>query len=122
MEENKNNVLKQALERRTGDGLPSNFNHHTMNRIRLEAARRHKRYKMISWCWLISGSLFLLGLGIYILVFYLKINFREYVPRIEYTQPATDMIVFYWYIAALVLILLGLDHWIRRYRRKVQDK
>lgn len=116
--EEKNNMLKQALERRMSDGLPSNFNYHTMNRIRLEAARQHKRHRMISWCWLILGSLFLLGLGIYIPAFYLKTNFREYMPQIENTQPVTDLIVFYWYIAVLVLILLGLDHWIRSYRRK----
>jgi hypothetical protein len=119
MEENKNNALKQALERRMSDGLPSNFNYQMMNRIRLEAAKRHKQYKVISWCWLILGSLSLLGLGIYIPVFYLEIDIREYMLRIENTQPVTDLIAFYWYIAVLVLILLGLDHWMRKKIRSV---
>jgi hypothetical protein len=122
MEENKNNALKQALERRVSEDLPSNFTHYMMNRIRLDAAGRHKRYKIISWCWLISGSLFLLGLGVYMLVFYLGVDFRKYTPRTGDAQPVTDLIAFYWYIAVLALILLGLDHWMRRYRRKAMDK
>ena len=122
MEENRNNALKQALERRMGDGLPSNFNYRMMDRIRSEAARRHKRYKIISWCWLILGSLFILGLGIYIPAFYPELDIREYMHQIEKTQPATDLVAFYWYIAVLVLILLGLDHWMRWYRKKAMDK
>lgn len=120
--ENKDNMLKQAMERRVNSCLPSNFNYQMMNKIRLEAARQHRRRKVVSWCWLIAGVLFLLGLGAYILMFYMDVSLMDYMPRKESIQPATDLISFYWYIAMLVLILLGLDHWMRWYRRKAMDK
>jgi hypothetical protein len=121
MDEHKNNALKQALERRISGGLPSNFNYHMMNRIRLEAARQHRRRKIIGWCWMILGSLFILGFGLYILVFYLEVDFMEYMFWEEYLPPYTDLILFYWFIAVLVLILLGLDYWMRSYWRKTMD-
>ena len=120
--ENKDNMLKQAMERRTNSCLPSNFNYQMMNKIRLEAARQHRRRKVVSWCWLIAGALSLLGLGAYMLVPYMKVDLMEHMPREESILPSTDLIAFYWYIAVLVLILLGLDYWMRWYRRKALDK
>jgi len=120
--ENKDNMLKQAMERRVNSCLPSNFNYQMMNKIRLEAATQHRRRKVVSWCWLIAGALSLLGMGVYILVFYLKVSLTDFIPMKESIKPATDLIAFYWYIAVLVLILLGLDHWMRWYRRKAMDK
>jgi H+/Cl- antiporter ClcA len=121
MDGHKNKALKQALERRISGGLPSNFNYHMMDRIRLEAVRQHRRRKIISWCWLIFGSLLILGLGLYVLAFYLGVDFKEYIPRKECLPPYTDLILFYWYIAVLVLILLGLDYWMRSHRRKTKE-
>lgn len=115
---NKDNMLKQAIDRRVNSSLPSNFNYQMMNKIRLEAAKQHRRRKVISWCWLIAGSLFLLGLGVYILVAYLEVDFMNYIPQKESIQPVVDVIAFYWYIAILVLVLLGFDYWMRWYRRK----
>jgi len=120
--ENNDNMLKQAMERRANSCLPSNFNYQMMNKIRLEAAKQHRRRKVVSWCWLIAGALSLLGLGVYIPASYLEVSLVDYMPRKESIQPNTDLIGFYWYIAVLVLILLGLDHWMRWYRRKALDK
>ena len=116
------NMLKQAMERRANSCLPSNFNYQMMNKIRLEAVKQHRRRKVVSWCWLIAGALSLLGLGAYMLVAYMKVDLMEYMLREESIQPSTDLIAICWYIAVLVLILLGLDHWMRWYRRKTLDK
>ncbi|MDR3117827.1 MAG: hypothetical protein LBU44_00120 [Mediterranea sp.] len=122
MEKSKNNALKQALGRRMGDGLSSNFSYQTMNRIRLAAAGRHRRYKIISWCWLAAGSLFMLGLGVQIPAFYPEFNIREYMPQVENPQLTIELIAFYGYIAVPVLILLVLDHWMRWHRGKTMSK
>lgn len=120
--EKKDNILKQAIERRANSSLPSNFNYRMMNRVRIEAVKRYRLRKTIGWCCLISGSLFLLGLGIYALVACLDVSLTEYIPQAEGCKPSADLIAFCWYIAALVWILLGLDHWMRRHRRKAMDK
>lgn len=120
METGKNNYpeLKKALEIRAGSGLPSNFNYRMMGRIRLEAERRKKRHWLISWVALILASLLLIGFGAYMLMPYVEFDVMDYLPQIERTQSSSELAIFYWYIASLILILLGFDYWMRKRKRK----
>lgn len=119
METKKDNhiALKKALEIRTGNGLPSNFNYRMMNRIRLEADRQKKRRRFTSWVCLILGTLSLLGIGAYVLVEYMEFNLMHYLPKIE-KMPFNELAAFYCYIALLIFVLLGFDYWMRKRRRK----
>lgn len=114
--------LKKALEIRTGNGLPSNFNYRMMDRIRLEAERQKKRRRLISWLSLIVASVSLIGFGAYVLIVYLEFNIMHHLPQMEKTQSTGELISFYWYIASLILVLLGLDYCVRRYRRKTTQE
>ena len=51
--------------------------------------------------------------GIYFLFFYLNINFIDYLPQTDVRQDSS-LLKFYVYIASLVLILLGIDSWLRK--------
>ncbi|WP_303014137.1 hypothetical protein [uncultured Bacteroides sp.] len=112
-EEIMESALKQALERRQGRGLSSNFPYRMMERVRAEAEKRKKRNVRIGWAALLASSLSLLGLGVYFLFFYLDIRFTDYLPQADERQDA-PLLEFYVYIALLALFLLAVDYWLRR--------
>lgn len=113
IEDNMRSALKQALERRQVERLSSNFSYRMMRHIRLEAEKQRKRKAKISWVALLTSVLALLGLGIYFLFFYVDINFADYLPQTDVRSEA-PLLKFYIYIALLVLILLGVDYWLRK--------
>ena len=113
IEDNMRSALKQALERRQVERLSSNFSYRMMGHIRLEAKKQRKRKAKISWVALLTSVLALLGLGIYFLFFYVDINFADYLPQTDVRSEA-PLLKFYIYIALLVLLLLGVDYWLRK--------
>ncbi|MBD3587793.1 MULTISPECIES: hypothetical protein [Bacteroides] len=113
IEDNMRSALKQALERRQMERLSSNFSYRMMGHIRLEAEKQRKRKAKISWVALLTSVFALLGLGIYFLFFYVDINFADYLPQTDVRSEA-PLLKFYIYIALLVLILLGVDYWLRK--------
>ena len=105
METNKKhteNALKQALRRRQPGRLPSNFNYRMMEQIRLEAEKQQKRKERVMLCGMIAG------------VFKLEFNFKEYLSGMDFSHADSSLLAFYSYIATLVLLLLGLDYWLRK--------
>ena len=73
--ENTGNMLKQALERRQTERLSSNFSYRMMERVHQEAEKQTKRKTRIGWAALLISALALVGLGVYVLTFYLEFNF-----------------------------------------------
>lgn len=116
------NALKKALEKREIGGLPSNFSYRMMEKVRLEAEKKRRKQKVMIWASLISASLAILGLLVYVLFFYLEFNIADYMPEVEITTPSGPLVGFYWYIGSLVGLLLGLDYWVRNKRRKLQEQ
>ena len=117
MEANKKcteNALKQALRKRQLGNLPSNFNYRMMEQVRLEAEKQRKRKERTMLCGMILGILLLIGMAVYTLVFKLEFNLKECLSRVDWSDTASPMMVFYSYIATLVLLLLGLDYWLRK--------
>lgn len=114
IKDNRSSALKQALERRQTEELASNFSYRMMERVRLEAEKQKKRRASIVWVALLVSVLSLLGLGVYALVFYLNFSFADYLPQMNYICQDTTLLIFYLYIALLVLVLLGIDYWLRK--------
>ena len=102
--ENTGNMLKQALERRQTERLSSNFS---------EAEKQTKRKTRVGWAALLISALALVGLGVYVLTFYLEFNFADVMPQMNVRQDSS-LFGFYVYIALLALVLLGLDYWLRK--------
>ena len=92
----------------------SNFNYRMMEQIRLEAEKQQKRKERVMLCGMIAGILLLLGVGVYTLVFKLEFNFKEYLSGMDFSHADSSLLAFYSYIATLVLLLLGLDYWLRK--------
>ena len=107
-------ALKQALRKRQPGNLPSNFNYRMMEQVRLEAEKQRKRKERTMLCGMILGILLLIGMAVYTLVFKLEFNLKECLSRVDWSDTASPMMVFYSYIATLVLLLLGLDYWLRK--------
>lgn len=111
--ENTGNMLKQALERRQTERLSSNFSYRMMERVHQEAEKQTKRKTRIGWAALLISALALVGLGVYVLTFYLEFNFADVMPQMNVWQDSS-LFAFYVYIALLALVLLGLDYWLRK--------
>ena len=80
----------------------------------LEAEKQQKRKERVMLCGMIAGILLLLGVGVYTLVFKLEFNFKEYLSGMDFSHADSSLLAFYSYIATLVLLLLGLDYWLRK--------
>ena len=113
IKENTGNMLKQALERRQTERLSSNFSYRMMERVHQEAEKQTKRKTRIGWAALLISALALVGLGVYVLTFYLEFNFADVMPQMNVRQDSS-LFAFYVYIALLALVLLGLDYWLRK--------
>ena len=111
--ENTGNMLKQALERRQTERLSSNFSYRMMERVHQEAEKQTKRKTRVGWAALLISALALVGLGVYVLTFYLEFNFVDVMPQMNVRQDSS-LFGFYVYIALLALVLLGLDYWLRK--------
>ena len=103
--ENTGNMLKQALERRQTERM--------MERVHQEAEKQTKRKTRVGWAALLISALALVGLGVYVLTFYLEFNFADVMPQMNVRQDSS-LFGFYVYIALLALVLLGLDYWLRK--------
>lgn len=118
IKENTGNILKQALERRKGANLSSNFSFRMMEQIRLEAVRRQKRKNRILVIALIVTVALLVGSVIGYLVFVMKLRLSlVMLPTLKMSGVSFSMLGFYSYIAFLGFVMLGLDYWLRRKRR-----
>ena len=76
--------------------------------------KEQKRKERVMLCGMITGILLLLGVGVYTLVFKLEFNFKEYLSGMDFSHADSSLLAFYSYIATLVLLLLGLDYWLRK--------
>lgn len=116
--ENTGNILKQALERRKGADLPSNFSFRMMEQIRLEAVRRQQRKnRNLLVALLVTVALLVGGVAAY-LVYVMNIRPSwAMIPTLEIPEVSFSVLGFYGYIAFLGFVMLGLDYWLRRKRR-----
>lgn len=117
-EKEKMNPLKQAIGRSIEGGLPSNFNYRMMEQIRVEAEKQRKRRAFRLMFFLIAVSFSFLMMGVCTLFFYLELTPMDYLTGWELKKVDWSSIGFYGYLGVLVLLLLGLDHWIRNRQRK----
>ncbi len=112
-----NHALKQALARRRKNDLPVDFTFHAMQQVRKAAYARRKRAEVGGIVSLALGSVFLVWLLWYVLAVYLEFNLVAHLSRFRILGQS-GLWGFYVYIALLALLLLGLDHWLRKRRRE----
>ncbi|KAA6304299.1 hypothetical protein EZS27_044055, partial [termite gut metagenome] len=89
-----------------------------MQQIQLEAKKQRRRNKVISLCSLFIACLSLIGLAVYIFVFYIDFNLSDYISNFKISLPPSQLMDFYSYIGFLTLGLLGIDYWFRQKQEK----
>lgn len=112
------NILKQALERRKGTNLSSNFSFRMMERIRMEAVRRQKRKNRNLLVALVVTVALLVGGVVGYLVCVMNIRpSLAMIPTLRMPEVSFSVVGFYVYIAFLGFLMLGIDYWLRRKKR-----
>lgn len=111
----KDDILKELFGQIPEEPLPVSFRTDVMRRIAAETERIRRRNERLGWIALIAASLAMLALAAGTL-FYVGI------PKISVSLPKMDIDPFYLSIGLMALLLLGMDHLLRRRIGKRQEK
>ena len=114
-------ALKKILQTRDKGDLPYGFEIGLMNKIMLEAKRKKRRSSVLTLGLVSSVSVSMIAGTILLLKFYLSVQLSLPVLHIRFSTGAGSMFGFFFYIAFLALVLLGLDTYFRSLRRKPKD-
>jgi len=117
---NQDKALKKVLTRKTG-GLPPGFDKRVMEQVLLEAKRKIQLNYFRSLGLVAFVSLSMVAGTAYVLYHYTSFNFFDFLSGLKMPDMSSPMFVFYFYIAFLILILLGLDTYIRNWRNKTEE-
>jgi len=112
------NALKKVLEAREKGDLPYGFESRMMNKVMLEALRKRKRINFLAFSLVSVVSLFLIVGTIFLLKYYFQIDLSTSENPIKFSPESYAIFGFYFYIAFLVLILLGMDAFFRSLKHK----
>lgn len=108
----KDKLIKQALKSTQRPTLPGDFQYKTMQKVFLLAEKKRKRAYLLSLAGISFVSLLLVAACIYILKVYFAFSFS--LPEIQFTSSSFSILIFSFYIAALVFLLIRLDAFMRR--------
>ena len=113
---NNDKAIIRALQSTESPRLSADFNSRMMAEVYRAVERKKKRAYILSLC-LVSGvSLALIGMAVYVFYTYFSFDLSIQLPRfpkMEFSAESKSIYGFSIYIAALSLILIGLDHYLR---------
>jgi polyferredoxin len=113
-------ALKKALTRKSGD-LPYGFENRVMKQIMLEdkKQRQNSYYRSLALVAFVS-LVMVAGTG-YVLYMFTSFNLLSFLSEIRIPSVSGTMLGFYFYIATIVLILLGIDNIFRRRKKNIEE-
>ena len=113
---NNDKAIRKALQSTESPRLSADFNSRMMAEVYRTVERKKKRAYILSLC-LVSGVSFaLIGMAVYVFYTYFSFDLSIQLPRfpkMELSAESKSIYAFSIYIAALSLILIGLDHYLR---------
>ena len=113
---NNDKAIRKALQSTESPRLSADFNSRMMAEVYRTVERKKKRAYILSLC-LVSGVSFaLIGMAVYVFYTYFSFDLSIQLPRfpkMELSAESKSIYGFSIYIAALSLILIGLDHYLR---------
>lgn len=113
----KDKALIKTLNRRS-DELPGGFEERLMSRILREAEKKSRRDYLLSLLLVGAVSLAMIAGAVFVLVYYFSFNIRDLFSGIRVRFEYNSLYTYCFYIAFLVLVLLGLDHKFRKIMKK----
>lgn len=114
------NALKKVLEAREKGDLPYDFESRMMHQVMLEVVRKRKRVNLIAFSMVSAVSLFLIAGTALLLNYYFQVDLTKVGNPISFSSESYAIFGFYFYIAFLVLLLLGIDAIFRKWKHKAE--
>jgi len=115
------NALKKVLDAREKGDLPYDFERRLMNRVMLEAIRKRRRINILAFSLVSAMSLILIAGTALLFDYYFQVDLSTLENPIPFSPESYEMFGFYFYIAFLVLILLLMDAFIRKWKHKAEE-
>jgi hypothetical protein len=113
MKMNNDKAIIKALQSTESPRLSVDFNSRLMVEVYRAAEQKKKRAYILSLC-LVSGvALVLIASAVYLLKTYFLVDFSFHFPKMHFSSESKSMYGFSIYIAMLILILIGLDNYLR---------
>ena len=115
----KDKAIEQALKNQV-ETLPAGFEAMVMEKVFIEAKRKERRSYVLN---LLLISIISLGMltGIFFLLKEVySFNVFEHIAFNFFSLKNKDFFLFYFYIAFLILGLLGVDHFLRQWVKKTK--
>ena len=113
MNMNNDKAIIKALQSTESSKLPDNFNSRLMTRVYRAAEQKKKRAYILSLCLASGVSLVLIAMAVFLLNNYFAFNLGLHLPKWNVNAQSISVYGFSFYIALLILILVGLDHYLR---------
>ncbi len=117
---NKDKALIKTLIRKAND-LPDGFEEQVMNRIFLEIEKKSRRNYYLSLMLVCGVSLAMIGGAFFVLDHFFSFNILDLFSGIHIRFQYNPLYTYCFYIAFLILVLLGLDHKFRQIMKKMGD-
>ena len=117
---NRDKALHKVLKTSGQNELPFGFEQRVMKAVFIKAEKEAKCRSALSLILVSLVSLAIISGAVYVLNLYYSLSFSLNVPRITYTSETKSILAFSFYIASIVLFLLGLDSYLRRLKKKVE--
>jgi len=110
---NNDKAIIKALQSTQSPRPSVDFNSRMMAEVYRAVERKKKRAYILSLCLASGVSLALIAMTIYLLNNYFAINLHIHLPKFNVSDQSISVYGFSFYIALLILILIGLDHYLR---------
>lgn len=114
---NKDKALIRTLNRRS-DELSGGFEERLMNRILQEAEKKSRRDYLLGLLLAGAVSLAMVAGAVFVFVYYFSFDLRDLFSGIRIRFEYSSLYTYCFYIAFLVLVLLGLDYKFRKIMKK----
>lgn len=91
-----------------------------MNAIYLEAEKQSKRRFALGMFLVSMVSIAIISGTVYVLYTYYSVSFSFNMPQIKFSNESKSIFLFSFYIAIIVMFLLGLDGYLRRLKKRTE--
>jgi len=118
MDMNKDKAIIKALESQVNPMLSAGFNQLLMGKLCAAVEKKRKRMYILTLCLLSTVSAGLILMGVFLMKDYLPSGYTFQIPTFHNLIESLPRYGFGFYIAFLILVLIGLDAYFRQLLHK----
>lgn len=111
-------ALKKMLGAIDQGDLPYGFETRMMKQIAMVARKKKRRATILNMGLVSAVSLFMIAGAVFLLKSMFAFKWSLSLPSFALTEESKHLVGFFFYIAILMLLLLGFDYWMRSLKHK----